>query len=334
MAATAESSRATPPLPAERNFPPAFPPSRNLDGLVVPHPFPYQGSKRGIAGRILPYFPRTVGRLIEPFCGSGAISLAAASCGLARSFWLNDVNEPLMRLWVEILEHPDELASDYEKLWRRQGANRKDFFFRARSEFNRSRQPHHLLYLLARIVKGSVRYGQDGRFNQSPDNRRAGMRPSTMRRRLIGVADRLGGVTTLTASDYRMVTTRAQAPDLVYLDPPYQGTSHSRDRRYCSGVPYEELEESLHGMNTAGISFIVSYDGRTGDKTHGKPLPEHLSLHKIPIHAGVSSQSVLLGTAAETVESLYLSPALRNRPRIEKREHLGMETDQPRSLFA
>ena len=45
-----------------------------LQQMAIPHPFPYQGSKRGIARHILAHFPRDVDCLIEPFCGSGAIS--------------------------------------------------------------------------------------------------------------------------------------------------------------------------------------------------------------------------------------------------------------------
>lgn len=81
-----------------------------------PHPFPYQGSKRAIAGHILSYLPAGAGRLIEPFAGSAAVSLAAAARRRARRFWLNDSNAPLMALWAEILERPEALAADYARL--------------------------------------------------------------------------------------------------------------------------------------------------------------------------------------------------------------------------
>ena len=48
-----------------------------------PHPIPYQGSKRRLAAAILAHAP-SCARLIEPFAGSAAISLAAAARGLAR----------------------------------------------------------------------------------------------------------------------------------------------------------------------------------------------------------------------------------------------------------
>ncbi len=280
---------------------------------AIPHPFPYQGSKRGLARHILAHFPRDVACLIEPFCGSAAISLAAAAHGLAKRFWLNDLNEPLMGLWEEILQRPNDLSKSYERLWTEQYPNKKAFFRDIRDQFNAAHRPHHLLYLLARIVKGSVRYSAAGLFNQSADNRRSGMRPILMQRQILGVYALLSGKTTLSAVDFRQVVAEAAKEDLVYMDPPYQGTSFTSDHRYCSGLSYDEFVATLRKMNDRELSYIVSYDGKTGDKTHGKPLPRSLSLAHLHICAGRSTQATLLGDTCETVESLYLSPALVER---------------------
>lgn len=279
----------------------------------VPHPFPYQGSKRNIAHHILPRLPGDTDRLIEPFCGSAAISIAAAFHGVASKFEINDVNTTLMDLWNEILHRPGELAFQYEQLWNDQYPDSHEHFYRVRSEFNRTHLPHHLLYLLARIVKGAVRYSSDGLFNQSLDKRRNGMQPAKMRRQIYAVSNLLAGRTNLSAVDFRDAVMNATPADVVYMDPPYQGTSFSRDHRYLSGVTYNELADVLSLMNSKGISVMVSYDGRTGDKAHGKALPEELRLVRLEIHAGKSSQSTLLGQDQDTVESLYLSPALMER---------------------
>ena len=99
----------------------------------------------GLLNDILPYIPNSVRCLIEPFCGSGVVSIAAAAHGIAKQVWLYDVNEPLMELWTEILERPNELTGPYEKLWNEQYPNKKELFFQIRDEFNVSLQPHHLL---------------------------------------------------------------------------------------------------------------------------------------------------------------------------------------------
>jgi len=281
--------------------------------MFIPHPFPYQGSKRGITRRILPCFPAGTQRLIEPFCGTGAVSIAAAAHGLSPEFYLNDLNAPLMDLWREILERPVDLADNYERLWHEQQPDRKAFFFKIRDEFNHSPKPHHLLYLLARIVKGSVRYSAEGTFNQSADNRRSGMRPQAMRRQILEVSALLVGRTHLSSGDFRDLLPSADEADLVYMDPPYQGTSFTRDHRYYGGLSYDEFVDALDFLNARQVSYIVSYDGYTGNKSHGKPLPRKLLLKHLYIHAGRSSQATFLGSSDATVESLYLSPALTER---------------------
>lgn len=261
----------------------------------------------------MPRLPRDTDRLIEPFCGSAAVSIAAAFHGVASKFELNDVNTTLMDLWNEILHRPGELASRYEQLWNDQYPDSHEHFYRVRSEFNRTHLPHHLLYLLARIVKGAVRYSSECLFNQSLDKRRNGMQPTKMKRQIYAVSNLLADRTDLSAVDFRGVVMNATPADVVYMDPPYQGTSFSRDHRYFSGVTYNELADVLSLMNLKGLSFMVSYDGRTGDKAHGKVLPEELRLIRLEINAGKSSQYTLLGEDQGTVESLYLSPALVER---------------------
>ncbi len=292
--------------------------------VQVPHPFPYQGSKRNIANHILPYLPTDIDRLIEPFCGSAAIEIAAAAYGFAGKFALNDINSALMTLWDEILERPAQLTREYERLWYEQQSDRKEYFSRVRAEFNATHEPHHLLYLLARIVKGSVRYSSDGQFNQAPDNRRAGMRPETMRRQIFGVSELLSGKTSLSAMDFREPIMTATPADVVYLDPPYQGVSFARDHRYYRGLSYNELVDVLAWMNLNGISYLVSYDGRTGEKHHGQTLPSDLELRHLEIYAGKSSQATFLGKHSETVESLYLSPALVNRLESGRSDSAGL----------
>jgi DNA adenine methylase len=291
---------------------------KTVKAINVPHPFPYQGSKRGIAKYILPYFPSDVQCLIEPFCGAGAVSIAAAAHGLAKQFALNDLNKPLMDLWSEILERPRVLCDEYEKQWLEQFPDQKTYFFKVRNEFNKRHDPYQLLYLLARIVKGSVRYSSDGQFNQSADNRRSGMRPDTMRQNIFGVSALLSKKTIITAVDFRKTVKIAKKNDLIYMDPPYQGTSFTRDHRYFNGLSYEEFAEALSLMNELNLSYIISYDGITGEKAHGKLLPTSLNLKYLKIYAGRSSQATLLGNNYETIESLYLSPSLVQRLESDK----------------
>jgi DNA adenine methylase len=277
---------------------------------TVPHPIPYQGSKRQIAAEILAKFPAEADRLVEPFCGSAALSLSAVHADRVQSVWLNDANAPLMRLWREIINREDSLADRYETLWNEQTGREREFFDQVRAEFNESHQPHHFLYLLVRSVKSVIRYNSRGEFNNTPDNRRRGTRPADMRRRIAAASQLLSDNCLLSHLDYIEVLARCTPDDIVYLDPPYQGVSGSRDSRYGARIDHERFCQELAKLNRRGCRFLVSYDGRTGDKTFGDPLPPELDLVRLEIRAGRSSQATLLGRSQLTYESLYLSPTL------------------------
>jgi DNA adenine methylase len=275
---------------------------------TLAHPIPYQGSKRNLAVEILRYFPPKFAALYEPFAGSAAITIAAAANGLGEYYHINDLNKPLMDLWCAIIETPQQIAAQYETLWNRQLDDPRSFYDQVRADFNRTGRPDLFLYLLARCVKGSVRYNSQGEFNQSPDNRRQGMKPETMRLQILGASYYLKGKTTISSMNYRYILDKATPADLVYMDPPYQGVCGNRDTRYLQNVQYCEFVQALDGLNRRGIRYLVSYDGRTGDKTHGKRLPDELNLTLIELYAGRSSQATLLGRNDVTIESLCLSP--------------------------
>lgn len=281
--------------------------------MAVPHPIPYQGSKRRLARVILRYFPEDADRLIEPFAGSAAVTLAAAHSGKARNFLLNDINNALMTLWQELINRPSDLATAYSELWHEQLGRKREFYDEVRDRFNRDHRPDDFLYLLARCVKASVRYNSDGGFNQSPDNRRKGRRPEAMTRDILAASRLLAGRSEVRSEDYGTTLARANPRDIVYMDPPYQGVCDGNDGRYLSGISFDPFVGVLEDANESRLSYIISYDGRTGDREFGKPLPDHLRLEHILVDAGRSTQATLLGRDEKTIESLYLSPALVDR---------------------
>lgn len=280
----------------------------------APHIAQYQGSKRKLAPQILRFMPLHFDRLVEPFAGMAAISIATAIEGRTEKFLVNDLNEPLIFMLKEAINHPKRLLKDYTAIWKEQffyGAEHDKHFYTIRDRFNSGEKtPANMLYLLARCVKGAVRYGSDGKFNQSPDKRRHGTNPKNLESNLISVSHLLKGKTEFSAVDYKEVFSSVRKGDLVYMDPPYQGVTTSTDRRYLSGVLFEEFAKSLEVLNNKGIDFIISYDGECGGKEYGKELPSSIGCKKVMLNAGLSSQAVLLGKKSTTFESLYVSKTL------------------------
>lgn len=292
--------------------------------MKAPHLVQYQGSKRIIAPEIIKFFPEKFERLVEPFSGTCAVTILTAVHGLSEAYWVNDINEPLIRLMEACVNAPKELAESYEAIWSGQFAkdqNNIDYFYRIRGEFNLGEQdPARMLFLLARVVKGAVRYNANGELNQSCDKRRYGARPAAIAKNALEISNLLNGKIMFSSIDYKKVLSMAKTGDLVYMDPPYQGTSKlngRHDNRYIQGVEFDEFVTELQRLNDLEIDYIVSYDGKTGEKTIGKKLPESLELTHLYINAGVSAQATLNGKSEITYESLYISKSL-----IQKKNHM------------
>ncbi|MCY4174921.1 MAG: DNA adenine methylase [Acidimicrobiaceae bacterium] len=274
-------------------------------------PFQYQGSKRLIASEILKQLQLSSNsELVEPFAGSAAVSVRAAIERRAGHYWINDKNEPLSDLWREIVEEPHRLAYDYSQLWRAQKSDPRGFYTEIRDRFNQRHRPADLLYLLSRAVKGAVRYNSEGYFNQSPDNRRLGTQPHILAKRITAISKAMKGRTRITSMDYRAIPELYEEGQIWYMDPPYQGVSSTRDSRYACTVVRSEFERFLRVLIDMQIPFVLSYDGHTGTKTYGPPLPPELGLRRMELDAGRSTAATLLGRTDRTTEVLYISPRL------------------------
>ena len=280
----------------------------------VPHIVQYQGSKRILAPQILQYMPNRFNRLIEPFSGMAAISIAAAYENRTNKFLINDLNKPLIDILREAIENPEHLIEYYTRVWNEQftyGENHVQHFYDVRKRFNAGEKtPANMLYLLARCVKGSVRYGKSGNFNQSPDKRRHGTNPKTLAPNIYRISELLKGKASFSSKDYHEILEMAKPGDLVYMDPPYQGVTNVRDNRYYSGVPFDEFADALEILNKRGVDYLISYDGECGGREYGEDLPEKLKCKKVLLNAGLSSQALVLGKRETTLEALYISESL------------------------
>lgn len=290
--------------------------------IKVPHPYPYQGSKRNIANQIIQFIPNGIATLFEPFAGSAAISLAVASQNKASRFVINDINEPLIRLLEKIVNDPKTILEEYSQLWHEQLGNEKEFYNLVRDQFNQTKEPRYLYYLLARCVKAAVRYNSAGEFNQSPDNRRKGSNPVRLKEHILNTSRLLLGKSTFYSTDYKEILEMAQENDLIYMDPPYQGVTDTSDKRYIQGLDINDFIDALRKLNQRNIFYIISFDGKKGTKQYGENLPDSLGLLRLDINAGRSSQSTLLGSDDVTIESLYLSESLVKY--LEKNKKINM----------
>lgn len=277
----------------------------------VPHIVQYQGSKRKLAEQILQHMPKKFDRLIEPFAGMAAISIAVAYHRMTNNFIINDINPDIISILQSAIESPEDLLLSYSNIWSEQfsyNEGSEAHFYKVRNEFNKgNKRAAAMLYLLARCVKGSVRYNSSGEFNQSPDKRRNGTAPETLSFNIKAISNLLKGKSRFYTKDFREILDMAQKGDIIYMDPPYQGVSDVKNHRYIAGLSFEEFVVALEMLNKRGINYIISYDGSLGSKKYGRDLPAYLGLTRYNLNAGLSTQALYLGKKIETYEALYVS---------------------------
>ena len=278
--------------------------------MKMPHPVPYQGSKRKLAPIIGRYLPQGVSTLYEPFAGSAAMTIYAAHHRRASHFVIGDSFAPIVILLRAIVNEPEKTVNQYKILWEGQRDGDNEYFNSIRDRYNRKRHHVDLLYLICRCVKNAIRFNKCGHFTQSVDRRRLGMHPDKMRSAILGVSSILRGRVEFRVGDWLETTADACPVDFLYMDPPYLGTSIGRDKRYHQQMMQNELVGGLENLMRRRIPFALSYDGTTGGRPYGPLLPESLGLTHLLLHAGTSAQATLVGRKEETVESLYLTPGL------------------------
>ena len=276
----------------------------------TPHPLPYQGSKRNLAPLIGNYVPRDIETWYEPFAGSAAMSIWMLSNNPPKRVVLGDSLGAITQLWQSILTHPEMVASRYRAIWAGQLDGDLNYFNSIRRRFNEVHDPIDLLYLMCRCVKNAIRFNAKGQFTQSVDKRRLGMHPEKMEKAVSGASYLLRGRTEIRSGDWLETTSDAKPADLIYMDPPYLGTSIGNDRRYAEWMTQERLIGGLESLKQRSLRFLLSYDGMSGEKTYGPPLPKHLGMTHLLLPAGRSSQATLNGSKDQTFESLYLSQGL------------------------
>lgn len=80
-------------------------------------------------------------RLVDPFTGSAAMTLACAAHMRAERFWINDLNKPLAELLNLMINRPEELADAYTDLWKGEAVDALEHFYTVREKFNRTQEP-------------------------------------------------------------------------------------------------------------------------------------------------------------------------------------------------
>lgn len=280
--------------------------------ITIPSLIKWTGSKRKQAKMIANEIP-PFNNYFEPFLGGGAILYTCAHPGAVAS----DLYEPLIELWKLIQNNPQLVIDDYSNKWNQldkeykqlQAENVKNkaglpkIFYDSRDNFNTTKNPLELNFIMRTCVNGIVRFNKEGDFNNSYHLSRQGMKPQEFKKNVIRWNKVIKGVE-FKAQDYRETIALAKKGDFIYFDPPYAGSKN----RYIKNLNLEEFLSELDKLNKKEVFWALSFDGSRADTHYYSALPKELFKRKLSLSNGTSSVSNILNSKTEEViESLYLN---------------------------
>ena len=237
-----------------------------------PHPIPYFGSKRRHAPKLAAFMEPRTKTLYEPFAGSLAFTLYAATHGLAYRFIVGDINEPLCKIWDCIINDADRTALAYKCIWETDDGS-PDYYATIKDRYNAGREPTDLLWLLISSKYNSPRFTKAGNYLQGQQRGYKPKHPDRLSKQIERAAYLLKGRTEIRAGDWLKTTDDATKRDFIFMDPPYQGAKQD----YQNSISRETLCNGIQELIKRQVSLAITYDGASAGTAYA-PLPDELGL--------------------------------------------------------
>lgn len=242
---------------------------------ILKSPIFYMGNKeRLIKKGLLELFPQNINVFVEPFCGSGIVSMNTS----AKSFILNDYNKTIIDLLTffknnqaeEIIEKMQNIIKSNNILKgfnKRSLAETEEYKQKAKENYNKFRKHYNEvdksiinLYILSYYCNNNnIRFNNSGNFNMPIGNQY--FKPETHSQKIIDGCNFLGqdNVYLYNKSydecNYNILDTN----DFVYFDPPYTNTLAIYNEQQGWGIKNDlELFKLCEGLTNRGIKWGMS----------------------------------------------------------------------------
>lgn len=183
---------------------------------LIQKPFlKWAGGKTRVIPQIRSELPQRIERLVEPFVGSGAVSLNVK----AQHYWMNDVNADVIDCF-NTLKNDTTFITHTRTLFVPEH-NTETCYYQFRDEFNQCTDPARraalFIYLNRHGYNGLCRYNRSGKFNV-PFGRYT--KPRFPEKELEAFREHAQKAN-ITKIDFRDVLAQCKTGDIVYCDPPY-----------------------------------------------------------------------------------------------------------------
>lgn len=212
----------------------------------------WAGGKTDMLGELTPLVLDRLspgGRYFEPFLGGAAMALSMPP---EIPVVASDVCEPLVEMWLAVAKQTHRLAARLAEL----GSTHSEVQYyevRASSPDTRLERAARFIYLNKTGFNGLFRVNKAGKFNVPLGRGRASSLPTFGE--LEAAASRIRSWT-LVRSDFELVVEGAAEGDVVFADPPYDGThDYSSDFGYASQA---RLAACLRRAARRGVGIVTT----------------------------------------------------------------------------
>ncbi|RFU89024.1 DNA adenine methylase [Citrobacter gillenii] len=214
----------------------------------------WAGNKTGIMSELIAHLPTSGQRLVEPFAGSCAVMMATDY----PAYLVADINPDLINLYRQVKENCESFVKYAREFF--VSSNDETAYYIARQDFNSSVEMNNLwraiyfLYLNRFGYRGMCRYNLQGMFNVPYGHYKEPYFPESEIRAFADKAQRA----TFICASYEESLAMVKAGDVVYCDPPYDGTF---TKYHTAGFTEDEqylLASLLERLATQGHTVVVS----------------------------------------------------------------------------
>lgn len=255
----------------------------------------WAGNKTAVMSELKKHLPAGP-RLVEPFAGSCAVMMATDY----PHYLVADINADLINLYKKAAYHPEELIQVALVLFSEDNSAEK--YYENRLRFNEDTSLTMLeraalfLYLNRHCYRGLCRYNQRGKFNVPYGNYK---NPYFPHAEIITFAEKAVRATFICAS-YDETLAMLQAGDVVYCDPPYDGTFSGYHTAGFSDNDQYDLASILVRRSSEGHPIVVS----NSDTRLIRSFYRNFTLHRISTKRSIGVAAGEGKTAGELIAVL------------------------------
>ncbi|EOC1089941.1 DNA adenine methylase [Cronobacter sakazakii] len=254
----------------------------------------WAGNKTAVMPHLEKHLP--VGpRLVEPFAGSCAVMMETGY----PSYLVADINPDLINMYQQIKDDALGFIHLAERLFAE--FHTESGYYKCRQYFNTGSlnpldKAAYFLYLNRHCYRGLCRYNRAGHFNVPYGNYKAPYFPKTEIRAFAKKAWRA----TFICAGYEETLAQLLPGDVIYCDPPYDGTFAGYHTAGFSEDDQYRLASVLERRSSEGHPVVAS----NSDTLLIRSLYRNFTLHKI---AAARSMGVAAGESKSAAEVIAVS---------------------------